>query len=310
MNVSMFCHDRNDSPTVRALNAAAQVRITDRILPEPIVPPTGPRRVPRRPEALPRITYHPNQVIETRAPNESFTTVTWPADHEGAAPIEPAHIALDVRYLHSLEAQAYLTQKIHDVWGGRPVLHAFEQTTASIRRNLEGKDTHESAVQTFINCKIETESLHRRYMAFAADASQLVANRAGNGHGVRALVSAPLLRIAQSIWPTLRFNSGMEKTTWVKRTLRHPEPFIAQSYDALSLALGRVGVGITQAKVVVYDTACNKSADEKNSIVQSILETDTAFIAAEAALDNVGIPIDPSILKGHGVLAIHGMPSW
>ncbi|MBC7514087.1 MAG: hypothetical protein H7234_06585 [Herminiimonas sp.] len=249
-----------------------------------------------------------NGVIESKAAGESFSTVSWPADHKDAIPIVPAHVRLDARFLHSLEAQAYLTQKIHHIWGGRPVLHGFEQSAAAINRNLEGKDRHECALQIFINCKSEAESLHGRYTAFAEDALQLLANRAGIGHGVTGLVSAPLLRITQSVWPTLRFSGDLEKTAWVKRTLRHPEPFIAQTYDSLSLALGRVGVGITQAKNVIYETGSNRSEDEKSRIIRSIWETDTAFIAAEAALENVGIPIDPSILKGHGVLAVYSMP--
>ncbi len=313
MNVSMFRHDRNASPTVRECNAAAQVEITDRTQVRPGSASPGARQLPQQLAGLPRIMHHDNRVIEYTAPGESFTTFTWPAHHQDAAPLEHAHTRLDVRNLHDVEMQAYLTKTIHDDWGARPILHAFEQASLAVTHDLDGKNRHDRAMQTFRNCKDEAQALQTRYAAFAGDAACLLANRADDGldgaTGATATASAPLLRIAQSIWPTLRFNSAEEKTAWVERTLRNPQPFIAQSYDALSLALGRVGVGITQAKSEVYETGRDKSAEERNSIMQSMQATDTAFLAAEAGFERIDIPIEPSILKGHSVLAAYSRPT-
>ena len=323
MNVSRFRHDRDASPTVRATSSAARVAITDRTPPGSTGTPARSRALPGQLEGLPQIVHRQNRfsevglplsmqnqnyVIESKKPGESFTTFTWPACHPDAMPMDLAHTRLDVRNLRSLETQAHLVENMQTNWGGRPVLHAFEQTAAALGRNLDGKDMHGRAMQTFVNCKSQAESLRTRYVAFAADASQLLANRTGSGASATLAASAPLTRIAESIWPTLRFDSAAEQSAWVERTLRNPEPFIAQSYDALSMAFGRVSVGISHAKNAVRETGRDKSPEERASIMQSMRATDVAFVATEEAFDRIDIPIDPAILKGHSVLAAYSVP--
>lgn len=313
MDVSIFRHDRNASPTLREDTPAARVAITDRTPPERGTSRHGARGVPPRLDEIARTTRYANRVTESKRPGQSFTTFSWPADHPQAIPVDHAHQRLDIRHLHSLEAQAYSIRKIQAQWGGRPILHTFEQTSAIVESNLDGLDRHDGAVQTFINCKTALERLQNLYQAFARDASELLENCAGRG-GVgqvanwNAATSAPLLRIVQSLWPTIRFKNAAEKTDWVRRTLRAPQPFIAQSHDALSLALGRAGAGIAQAKIIVFETGRSKSADEQHHMMQSISAADHAYLIAEAMFTNINISIDPAVVKGHGVLAGDSMP--
>ena len=308
-SVSLFRHNRSASPTVRERSSAARVAITDRATSGLTGSSADARSLPRQLAGPPAITRHPNGVTEFVVPGESFTTFTWPDSHDEAMELTHAHNRLDVGHLHDLELQVQLAETIHEDWEGRPALHTFEQTELALMRGLEGKDRHERALQTFTNCEAEAASLQARYTTFAADASRLLANPAANGNDTTAEGAAPLLRIAQSIWPTMRFSSAEEKAAWVERTLHHPQPFIAQSYDALSLALGLVNVGITQAKSAVYETGIDKSTEEQDRVMQHMRAASAAFIAAETAFEKVDIPINPAILKGHSVLAFYSMPS-
>ena len=324
MNVSRFRHDRNASPTVREASTVARVKITDPAPPGSGTNSPASRALQGQFRTLSRITFHSNRVIESKESGDSFTSFTWPANHPEAMAMDHAHTRLDMRNLHCLETQAFLTQTIHETWGGRPILHAYELTSEAVEHDLNGKDVHERAMQTFVNCKSEAESLQTRYTAFAADATQLLASRtgsnldsaagssagsgSGSGASVAATGSAPLLRITEAVWPTMRFKSAAERSAWVARTLRDPQAFIAQSYDALSLAFGRVSVGISQAKNAVRETGCDKSQQERDSIMQRMQATDAAFLATEEVFDRIDIPIDPAILKGHSVLAPYSAP--
>ena len=309
MNISMFRHDLNASPTVRTASHTAQVKITDRPSSAVATPMrrsgvtwhlfAGPARVTRHPA-------HPsNGVTETKAPDTSYTTVTWPADHKDAIPLDHAHARLDIRRLRSLESQAQLIEDTHAMWGSRPVLHAFEQIAADLATDPRVEDLHEGGLDTLENCTQEAQALQDRYTAFAADASQLLAASARHD---TAAASASLLRIAESIWPTLRFDSLEEKAEWVTRTLRDPRPFIAQSYDALSLALGHVNAVLSLVKTSLYHTGSSRTAAEKLCLVNSVHEGDAAYLAAEEAFNRIDIPIDPAILMGHSVLAEYSVP--
>lgn len=308
MYVSMFRHDRSASPTVRVTGHAAQVGITDATPAGSTTATPAARAVPPGLQGLSQVRRHPNEVTELRAHGISYATFVWPEDHREALEMNHAHIRLDSNILGSREALDYVMQTIHNGWAGRPVLHTFERTTAALRHNLEGRDMHERAMQTFVNCRAEAEMLHTRYAAFSADATQLLINRVSQGAGPATAAPATLLRIAESVWPTLRFSSAEEKNAWVARTVHNPQPFVAQSYDALSLALGRVGADLTEAISNVRETGRDRGSKERDSIMDTVGRAARAYVAAREAFERINIPIAPTTLKGHSVLAVYSMP--
>ena len=310
MNISMFRHDRSTSPTVRQITSTTQVKITDRGFSSPVTPPTlgsGFASTQRRVAELSRVTnHHLDGVVETKASGVSYTKFTWPANHANAMPLDHAHARLDIRKLRTHENQAQVIQNTHAIWGGRPVLHVFEQTAATLYYKPDVMNTHDGGMDMLDSCKYEAHALQGKYTNFSEDASQLLAASARNDI---AAASIPLLHIAESIWPTLRFHNAGEKSVWMARTLRDPTPFIAQSYDALSLALGHVNAALNQAKICVLKTGRDRSSVVKYSVIHSIEEGDAAYRAAKEAFDRIDIPIDPATLKGHSILAVHSAPT-
>ena len=307
MDISMFRHDRSTSPTVREVTPATQVKITDRGSRSPTSQRSGFASTQRRVAVLSRVTnHHLDGVVETKASGVSYTKFTWPADHANATPLHHAHARLDIRKLRTPENQAQVIQNTHAIWGGRPVLHVFEQTAATLCYKPDVLNTHDGGMEMLDSCKSEAHALQGKYANFAKDASQLLAASARND---MAAASVSLLHIAESIWPTLRFHNAGEKSVWMARTLRNPTPFIAQSYDALSLALGRVNAALDQAKICVLNTGRDRSSAVKYTVALSIREGDAAYCTAKEAFDQIDIPIDAATLKGHSILAVHSAPA-
>lgn len=304
MQQKIFRHNRSTSPTVReattgirAPGAASQV--------------TGPsaRAQPQGLLATLRgIVEGRRQPPPVTFQSPSYKTISWPVDPLDHAPLQPAHTRLDCGHIDSTEMPFLLCDRLEANWRGRPILFCYERTAAAMGHDVAGKNRRDGALQVLVNCKSESLRLKQAFSDFAGNARALLTGRTAEGERLPAGPAVPLAKILDAIWPTMEFRSEEEKQAWTRRTLQSPEAFVAQSYDALSLALGRVAIVIPQAKADMYATGRLANANYRQVNFNTMVEAQNAYVDARDAFEAPQLPLTPSVLNGHSVLSHYSIP--
>ncbi len=304
MQAKIFLHNRSTSPTVRKTDAESREAAPEAAA----AAGTAGRRSYGVLAALRGLIGGRREAAPATALPPSFKTLSWPVNNLDYVPLEHAHARLDCGHVDSAEMPFLLCKRLEENWRGRPILFCYEKTAAALGRDLAGKNKYDSALQVLANCKNESQHLQQAFNDFSSNVWQLVTNLPGGSHPPTIAPEVPLARIIDTIWPTMQFKNAAERQAWTERTLRSPEAFIAQSYDALSLALGRVAIVIPQAKEDMYQTGRSGSAEERHNNFRVMADAQNAYVNARDAFETTHFPISSSVLKGHSIMAHYSIP--
>lgn len=300
-----YIHNRSASPTLRTPGAGERIDAQSKDLVDTGSVATR-QRLPSGLSELPKFQKVVNGVIYKRIPGESFTTVSWPADAR-ALDLEHPHSVLDCGMSCNVNVSKDAMESLEYYFEGSPLMHCSQQASRTLSQGNDGKNIWDAAHQTFRNVEQTCTNLESKFNVFSADVKVLSHPVISQQRARQSADSSPrrvaLLRIMQSVWPDMKFKSINERETWIARTLRDPKPFIAQTYDALDVALGTIAIKILEAKETAYNHGASKSQVEKESMLAGMNVADDAYTRVRGCFLDHDLPVEDSVLKGHSVVA-------
>ena len=220
--------------------------------------------------------------------------------------LKPAHALMDPAYCYGVDNAYSLLAAMEAKYGDKPKMHTCKNILTQIGTTPEFGDGTTALIASFAKAKTAIEAVKKDYLQLVRMGA--LARSYGDLKYWKSLPKAKSLEYVglqknfiHKIFGIDTDNCSKEEWDFVDNLMNDPEKFMAESYDALSIAFGAVAIKISDFK----ETALGQglpAEKEKITLCEQMSDTDISFGSFKNIIDGIFLPIDPERLCREGVL--------
>lgn len=232
--------------------------------------------------------------------------------------LHPAHTLLDPGYNKSVERSRSVLDCLEEMYQARPKLHLHHRAEAAAARGIKKFQATELQVAQGIDNQNKALAATRsHYLKFVALAGFF--NTIAHDQNYRKSLPASVLqKFDDDLEKFIRQTFGLTKATvgehapFRDKLFADPAFFMIETYDAISIAFGGIGVQIYETKEKLQENT-RIAANVREALVGGVSTVDASFSELRNILDQVHLPIDPDRLLRSGaveMVSLAASESW
>jgi len=237
----------------------------------------------------------------------------------GMERLKVSHAFLDVAYSKNIEDPIRLFKDMENAGNHNVRSHLYREVNKRISGRNEGDvlaeqggawpaaflktRTSENPQQTLAKVEDACAFLENKYLLLIEAGSILRAARNHSDVDMKDDIQAVFETISSEIWDGKDPN-GSEKPQRPPKTTSKITTFLAQSYDAVSLALGAIGLHLS---ILKNETLPTRDSNDQGDLINSINNANQAYKGVRELMDGIFLSISHDQLMRHSTIASPGV---
>ena len=214
--------------------------------------------------------------------------------------LKHAHALTDPAYCYGVDNAYSLLAAMQAKHGDKPKMHACKNILAQIGAVPDCGDGTAALIASFAKAKTAIEVIKMGYLQLVRMGA--LAQSYGDVKYWKSLPNAKRLEYSgmqknfiNKIFGIDTDNCSKEEWAFVDALMKDPEKFMAEGYDALSIAFGAVAIKISDFKEGALEQG-PPAEKEKITLCNQMVDTDMSFGSFKNIIDGIFLPINPEKL--------------
>ena len=220
--------------------------------------------------------------------------------------LKPAHALMDPAYCYGIDNAYSLLAAMEAKHGDKPKMQACKNILVQIGTTPDCSGGTVALIASFAKAQTAIEAVKKDYLQLVRMGA--LARSYGDMKYWKSLPKAKILEYVgmqknfiHKIFGIDTDNCSKGEWDFIDGLMNDPEKFIAEAYDALSIAFGAVTIKISDLKESALEQG-PPAEMEKIALCEQMSDTDNSYGSFKNIIDGIFLPIEPEKLCRGGVL--------